>query len=97
MKVPEHFFEETDTNLVETDGFVNYAMQVDNVEIGLLFTESDKTIKISFRARGDVWVNELAKEFGGNGHQHAAGATIPDGNLDELIQSVIKSAPKYLS
>lgn len=96
MKIPKSFFGETGTDLVETDGFVNYAMQVDNVEIGLLFTESEEKIKISFRARGDVWVNELAKEFNGNGHQHAAGATIPGGDLEELIQQVVTAAPKYL-
>ncbi len=97
LTVSKKMFDETHTDLVETDGFVNYAMQIDNVEIGLLLTEWEETIKISFRARGDVRVNELAKEYHGNGHQHAAGATIPDGNLDELMKRVVKSARKYLS
>lgn len=96
MKVTKEMLKDTDTDLVETDGFVNYTMQIDNVSIGLLFTENENKIKISFRARGDVRVNELAKEFNGNGHQHAAGATIPDGNLDGLLIQVIEAASKYL-
>lgn len=97
MKVSKRMFDETHTDLVETDGFVNYAMQIENVEIGLLLTEWEETIKISFRARGDIWINELAKEYNGNGHQHAAGATIPGGNLDDLMKQVIQSAKKYIS
>jgi len=97
MFVSKEMFDDTKTDVVETDGFVNYAMQVDNVEIGLLFTDYNNQIKISFRARGDVWVNELAKEFDGNGHQHAAGATISNGQLDDLMDQVVKAAPKYLS
>ncbi len=96
MYVSNDVFEETNSDVVETDGFVNYAMQIDNVEIGLMFTEYDNQIKISFRARGDVWVNELAKEFNGNGHQHAAGATIPGGDLHDLMKRVVEAAPKYL-
>jgi bifunctional oligoribonuclease and PAP phosphatase NrnA len=96
MKVTKEMFRETDTDLVETDGFVNYAMQVDNVDIGLLLTDWEDTIKISFRARGDVRVNEFAKEFNGNGHQHAAGATVPGGDLENVYRRLIDSAPGYL-
>jgi len=96
MYIPAQLFEQTDTDIAETDGFVNYAMQIDNVQIGLLFTENGNDIKISFRSRGDVWVNELAKEFNGNGHQHAAGATVHGGNLQDVMKKVIEAAPKHL-
>ena len=96
MKVSKKMFKDTETDVVETDGFVNYAMQIDTVEIGLLFTELDDKIKISFRSRGATRVNELAKEFQGNGHQHAAGATIWRGDLEDVMNRVIASAPKYL-
>lgn len=97
LKVSNKMFRDTGTDVVETDGFVNYAMQIDTVEIGLLFTELDDKIKISFRSRGATRVNELAKEFQGNGHQNAAGATIWRGDLDEVMNRVIASAPKYLA
>lgn len=97
LKVSNKMFRDTGTDVVETDGFVNYAMQIDTVEIGLLFTELDDIIKISFRSRGATRVNELAKEFQGNGHQNAAGATIWRGDLDEVMNRVIASAPKYLA
>jgi bifunctional oligoribonuclease and PAP phosphatase NrnA len=96
MKVSNKMFKDTETDVVETDGFVNYAMQIDTVEIGLLFTELDNKIKISFRSRGATRVNELAKEFQGNGHQHAAGATVWRGDLEDIMNRVVASAPKYL-
>ncbi len=96
MKVSDKMFKDTGTDVVETDGFVNYAMQIDTVEIGLLFTELDDKIKISFRSRGATRVNELAKEFQGNGHQHAAGATVWRGDLEDVMGRVVTSAPKYL-
>jgi bifunctional oligoribonuclease and PAP phosphatase NrnA len=96
MSIPKEEFEATGSDVTETDGFVNYAMQIDTVEIGILFTETADQVKISFRARGNIWVNELAKEFNGNGHQHAAGATIPEGDLKELIHRAIDRTPRYL-
>jgi bifunctional oligoribonuclease and PAP phosphatase NrnA len=96
MYVTKDIFEDTDTDLVETDGFVNYALQIDGVVIGVFLTENGNTVKLSFRGRGDVWVNKFAQEFGGNGHQHAAGATVKDGRLTVLAQEVIQKAPMFL-
>ncbi len=51
-------------------------MSVEGVAAGMLFLELPDGVKISFRSRGDIPINELAKEFGGNGHKNAAGARI---------------------
>lgn len=96
MYVSKEMLDRTRTDVAETDGFVNYTLQIDNVEIGILITETDENIKISFRSRGDIWINELAKEFDGNGHQHAAGATVRNGTLQELLHQVVSRARKYL-
>lgn len=96
MALPKEILEETQSDVTETDGFVNYTMQIDGVEIGILFTETNEEVKISFRARGDIWINELAKEFNGNGHQHAAGATAKKGDMHLLSRQVVERARKYL-
>jgi bifunctional oligoribonuclease and PAP phosphatase NrnA len=97
MRITHGMFHETGTDTDDTDGFVNYALQVDTVKIALFFTEYNGLVKISFRARGDIWINELAKVFGGGGHQHAAGATIPNGDLSALIAHAVERAPLHLS
>jgi bifunctional oligoribonuclease and PAP phosphatase NrnA len=96
MYVTQAMLDETGTDLVETDGFVNFALQIDGVIIAVFLTENGNTVKLSFRGRGDVWVNKFAQEFGGNGHQHAAGATVARGRLPQLLQKVLQKCPAYL-
>ena len=67
-------FDVTDTTEIDTEAFVPYTLTLDKVQIGLMFSETDGIVKVSFRSKGDIWINELAKEFGGNGHKNAAGA-----------------------
>jgi phosphoesterase RecJ-like protein len=48
------------------------------------------TIKMSFRSKGDISINEFAKLFGGGGHKNAAGATVPKISLNELEEDIVK-------
>ena len=48
-------------------------------------------------AKGSIPINELAKEFGGNGHRNAAGARLFNVTLDDVIAQVIEKAGKYVS
>ncbi len=58
----------------DTEGFVNYGLGVNGVVLAAFFKEDEGKIKISFRSKGDVDVNELArKHFNGGGHKNAAG------------------------
>jgi phosphoesterase RecJ-like protein len=89
-------FKTTGTTEAETDAFVPYTLTIDGVQIGLMFSELDGMIKVNFRSKGDIAINELAKEFGGNGHKNAAGARISNARLDEIVLLVLKSAAKYV-
>ncbi len=63
----------------DTEGIVNYALSIQNITMGALFTERDDRIRISLRSKGEFSVNELARiHFQGGGHKNAAGA---DSNL----------------
>ncbi len=89
-------FAETNTTEVETDNFTNFAMGVQGVAVGILFNELENGVKISFRSKGDIPVNQLAKEFGGNGHLNAAGARIFDVTIGDIVPEVIAKAGTYV-
>jgi len=93
----EHMFKATGTTEVETDNFTTYPMSVRGVLVGILFNELHNGVKISFRSKGAIPINELAKEFGGNGHLNAAGVRLYNVRLNEVIKAVIEKAEKYLS
>ena len=80
----------------DVDGFVNFALSTIGVEIGILFFELSDGIKISFRSKGTVPVNLLAKEFGGGGHVNASGSRLFDITLDEILPKVLESAEKLV-
>jgi phosphoesterase RecJ-like protein len=92
----QKMFKNTGTTEVETDNFTVYPMSIKGVLVGILFNELHNGVKISFRSKGDVPINELAKEFGGNGHLNAAGARLFDKTLDEIIKQVIEKVGKYV-
>ena len=89
-------FDATDTTEVDAEAFVPYTLTIDGVQIGLMFSEMNGIVKVSFRSKGDIWINELAKEFGGNGHKNAAGARIHHAKLDEIVSQVLEHAGAYL-
>jgi phosphoesterase RecJ-like protein len=89
-------FKMTDTHELDTEVFVPYTLTIYGVQIGILFTELDGIIKINFRSKGDIWINELAKEFGGNGHKNAAGARIPNARLEDIVPQVLQHAGAYI-
>jgi phosphoesterase RecJ-like protein len=89
-------FETTGTTEEDTDAFVPYTLTIDGVRIGLMFSELDGIIKVNFRSKGDIAINELAKEFGGNGHKNAAGARISNAKLDDVVHQALKSAGKFV-
>ena len=61
----------------DTEGFVDYAASIDDVELAALFRElGENEIRVSLRSRNDYDVASLAEKFGGGGHRNAAGLTI---------------------
>jgi bifunctional oligoribonuclease and PAP phosphatase NrnA len=94
--ITHEMFETTDTTEDDTDAFVPYTLTIDGVQIGLMFSEIDNVIKINFRSKGEIPINELAKEFGGNGHKNAAGTRVPNAQLSYIVSQVLKSASNYV-
>lgn len=96
MVITRQMFAETATKESETDNFIDHTMRIGGVQIGLLFNELPDGVKISFRSKGKIPVNTLAKEFGGNGHLNAAGARLFGKQLDDTIRVVLERSLEYV-
>ncbi len=69
----------------DTEGLVNVALSIEGVNVAVFFTEKGEAVKISFRSKGDIAVNELASDhFDGGGHKNAAGGISHDGLVDTI-------------
>jgi phosphoesterase RecJ-like protein len=79
----------------DTDGLVNMALSIQGINIAAFFTEREEQVKISFRSKGDYYVNLIAMEnFSGGGHKYAAGGVF-FGGINEAIESFKKLIPNY--
>lgn len=80
----------------ETEGIINYAINITNVMIGICLTESAKNAyKVSLRSKKGVNVAEVASLFGGGGHLQAAGFMI-NGCFEDVIERIVKACEKVL-
>jgi phosphoesterase RecJ-like protein len=71
-------------------------MSINTVQIGVILTQTPRGVKISYRSKGEIYVNVLANEFGGGGHMNAAGAWIDKGDMNKLTEEIISKSEKYL-
>ena len=82
-ELQQHDFKQGDT-----EGFVNYPLSIEGINISAFFMEQDDKIKCSFRSRGSFPVNKFSElNFSGGGHRNAAGG--------ESTISLKKSVEKF--
>lgn len=96
MKITREDFKKYQAIESDTDNFVNFALAVANVEIGILFIELKNGFKVSFRSKGNIPMNKLAGEFNGGGHINAAGARFHNTKMLDMIPIVLNKAQDYL-
>lgn len=95
MVISQRMLRELQADSDETEGFVNYVLSIEGVRAGLMFLETAKGTKISFRSTADTHVNEWAKSFGGGGHRNASGAFVRR-SLEKTIEQVMEAAPRFI-
>ena len=75
--ISQEMMKSTGSKLFDTDLIIKYLLSVPSVLIAVLMVEMhDGRIKASFRSRGSIYVNQLAKRYGGGGHMNAAGCLL---------------------
>jgi len=79
----------------DTEGIVNYALSISDINFSAIFIERDDEIKISFRSKGNFDVNTFARNhFEGGGHPNAAGGKGAN-TMDETIMKFVQLLPQY--
>ncbi|OQX49701.1 MAG: phosphoesterase [Epsilonproteobacteria bacterium 4484_20] len=78
----------TGATVPDMDGIVDYARSLATVEVALFAMELEEGIRVSLRSKG-MDVNAIAACFGGGGHKVAAGITFKEGNLQQIIDTII--------
>jgi phosphoesterase RecJ-like protein len=88
-------FEQTGAMEMETEDLVNEPMRLESVEISALIIETDGGARASLRSREVADVSAVAEQFGGGGHERAAGLRVDD-TPDALREKLVKACEKAL-
>ena len=94
--VSRAMFAETGTQETDVENVVNYGLTIRGVDATVLLVELDDGVKISFRSRGEIAINEVAKQFGGGGHKNASGARLFGVRLSDVKAQVIEALEALL-
>ena len=69
---------------------------IKNIKIAALITAQPTIVKISLRSKGDISVQEIARNhFNGGGHKNASGGSAY-ANLDAVIERFKRIIPNYI-
>lgn len=81
----------------DTEGLINYLMQLNDVKVAVFFKQQPNIVKLSLRSKGDISVQEIARDlFKGGGHKNASGGIAFTG-LKSAMDKFKNALPKYLS
>lgn len=79
----------------DLEGLVNIPLSVHHISVSVQITERKDKVKLSFRSKGNIPVNEWAKAFfNGGGHLNAAGGQM-ELPLENVVKKVWETAPWF--
>lgn len=93
--VTEEMFETSGAKEEDADGIINYAREIEGVEVALFFRQQTDCVKVGFRSNDWVDVRKIAETFGGGGHIRAAGCTL-NVSLGEAKTKVLGTVKEFL-
>jgi phosphoesterase RecJ-like protein len=90
MTITKCDFDETGAGVPATENLINIPLQIESVEVSLLFTEPPEggPIRVSLRSKGGVDVAKFAEQFAGGGHARASGLKLAT-SLTEAHERVV--------
>lgn len=84
----------------DTEGFVNMPLAIKGINASILIMERNGEIKMSFRSKGDIAINAIAKNyFNGGGHKNAAGGISSESTVKATLiklKSILKQESQIL-
>lgn len=95
MYVTQSDFAKAKATMEDTEGFTDYAVNVDTAEIGVCISQNNQnSYKVSMRSKGQN-VAEICRHFGGGGHIQAAGCVLC-GFLEDIIDKIVKTVGDFV-
>lgn len=95
FSVTEKELKKYDSRTGDTEGIVNYGLQIEGVVMAAIFIEKEGMIKISFRSVHDFSVADIARDyFEGGGHKNAAGGKSYL-SLEQTVEKFVNLLPFY--
>jgi phosphoesterase RecJ-like protein len=94
MTISKRDFDETGAGVPATENLINIPLQIETVEVSLLFTEPPENdggggpIRVSLRSKGGIDVAKFAEQFAGGGHARASGLKLAT-SLREAHERVV--------
>ena len=99
VAIPQSIFDEFGARDQDTEGIVNELLSISTARIAMILRETPNgRIKGSLRSRGPLNVAEVARQFGGGGHENAAGVSFTsplphaESQLVEALQTCLASS-----
>jgi len=86
-------FETTGARRDEAENIIDIIRTLKGSEVAILVTFGDSSTRVSLRSKTDFSVAAIAEEFGGGGHQAAAGVNWPD-RTDDLSTILDELTPR---
>jgi phosphoesterase RecJ-like protein len=81
----------------DTEGIVNYILMIKGMKLAAFITAQPKLVKLSLRSKGDISVQEIARnEFNGGGHKNASGGYMYK-PLDVVVNRFKEALIKYVN
>jgi phosphoesterase RecJ-like protein len=97
MRLTQGLFRELGADIGDTENLINECMRIRGVQVGLMLVETEgDEVRISLRSRPPVDILRVANQFGGGGHQRAAGARL-EGSLDAVEAKVLAAVAQTLA
>jgi len=97
MSITRRMLEESGASIEDSEGFIDYAAAIDDVELAALLREiRPRETRVSLRSRAGFDVASLAARFGGGGHSKAAGLTI-EADMEEARGLIVEGLGRLLA
>jgi len=95
MLLTEEDMQRVEARDEDLEGIVNFAKNIDNVEVGLIFrAKPDGTVKVAFRSR-TIDASQIAGRCGGGGHPRAAGCSL-ESDLETAVSVVLSAVREVM-